>query len=247
MITSIEIGKNYSVKLLEIYGGTTYNLTIIGSTDIDNVAKNDQSYNIFDTYFSPIGLGLTSYYAAINSSTKIYICGSITSLEPFEVDTDTKVFVPESLIDFDSTEEFVKSLDYTFTISSLKRRYTTSLDKTEFDKDIKEKIIKRLDGLIDISTQEINLNVASKETYLKKSDIDTIETNRKEQYELFLQNRRNLMNLDKVRETTFNETISEMKSSKQSYDLLIKQLQLEKDLYTGLCVSLQNKLDKLNN
>ena len=60
MIKEVEIGKNYALYLLNLYGGTKYNVTVIGKTNIDNVSLNEDKYNVYETFFQPIGLGLTT-------------------------------------------------------------------------------------------------------------------------------------------------------------------------------------------
>ena len=92
----LEYSKTYSIKLLDIFGGYKSNIRIIGKTNIDNVVNNtDDEYNIFKTYFEPIGLGLTSYYVNITNKTVIYIGLVVNSLEPYSY-TEEKVFLPES-------------------------------------------------------------------------------------------------------------------------------------------------------
>ena len=98
MLEKIEYSKLYSIRLLDFYGGTKHNVLVIGKTDINNVSNNEDEYNIFETFFQPQGLGIASYYAAIQSNTTIYICRVIDSLEPLTI-SDEKIFIPESLID----------------------------------------------------------------------------------------------------------------------------------------------------
>jgi hypothetical protein len=108
MIKNIDLGKNYALYLLPLYGGIKNNVTVIGKTNIDNVAMNEDEYNIYETYFQPLGLGLTSYYTAIQQDTEIYICKPITSLEPFTIG-DEKIFIPKSLIDMSESVEYVEA------------------------------------------------------------------------------------------------------------------------------------------
>ena len=141
MINSVEIGKNYAIRLLEFYGGTKQNVNVIGITNIDNVSLNQDDYNIYQTYFAPIGLGMTSYYTAIHEDTKIYICKVISSLEPYELEDD-KIFIPESLIDMNTSDELIKSLTFTFSISPVIRRFQSEEETGEFTREIEEKIKK---------------------------------------------------------------------------------------------------------
>lgn len=246
MINSVEIGKNYAIRLLEFYGGTKQNVNVIGITNIDNVSLNQDDYNIYQTYFAPIGLGMTSFYTAIHEDTKIYICKVISSLEPYELEDD-KIFIPESLIDMNTSDELIKSLTFTFSISPVIRRFQSEEETGEFTREIEEKIKKRLHGIIEFSLLDSEVSSAYDEVYLENTDITLIEENRRKEYELFLQQRDKMLSTDKIKESAFTTSLTEMNYSKERYDKALKELELEKQRYNGLCVSLQNKLDKLNN
>ena len=56
-----------------------------------------------------------------------------------------------------------------------------------------------------------------------------------------------MLSTDKIKESAFTTSLTEMNRSKEQYNKALKELELEKQRYNGLCVSLQNKLDKLNN
>jgi hypothetical protein len=245
MIKSVELGKNYSLKLLDIYGATITNLQVVGTTNINNVANNTEDYNIYSTFFEPLGLGLASYYAAINNNTVIYICNTITSLNPFEVSIDDKVYIPESLIDFDGTDEIVRTVKYDFAIGSIYRKYVNTNEINTFKKEIIEKLKKRLSGMIDISINEIEIEVSNSDVYLTKEKIDSIETERSDLYKDYLSKQRENIDINTTREKKYNETLYEMNAKINEYDELIKTLELEKQRYSGLCVSLQNKIDSL--
>lgn len=246
MVESIEIGKPYSLRLLDIYGGTYTNLMVVGSTNIDNVVNNTKEYNIFENFFEPIGLGLATYYAAINKNTIIYICVPITSLNPFEIDSENKVYVPQSLINFKDTEEYIKSVKFYFTIGSLYRRYDSDEERDNFVTEVIDKIKKRLSGMIDMSLEEIEIEPTMKDTYLIKSKIDSIEEERSLMYKEHLSKVRETLDINSEREKQYNETIYNLNTKIAEYDELNKALNLEKQRYSGLCVSLQNKLDQMN-
>lgn len=245
MVESIEIGKYYSLKLLSIYGATKFNLCVVGTTNIDNVANNTEKYNIFETFFEPLGLGLSTYYAAIHKDTTIYICNLLNSINPLEMDMKGKVYIPETLINFDGTEEYVQTMKFDFQMGSLYRRFINDNEKNQFITDIKEKIKKRLNGLIEMSINEIEIEVTSEERYLAKPAIDKLEQTRETQYKNYLSTRRATLNLDSEREKEYNETLYNMKATIREYEELNKALELEKQRYSGLCVSLENKLSKL--
>lgn len=246
MIESIEIGKPYSIRLLEVYGGSYTNMMVVGSTNIDNVANNSKDYNIYETFFEPAGLGLATYYAAVNKNTIIYICVPIKSLNPFEIDSDNKLYVPESLINLEDSEEYIKSIKLDFSIGSLYRRYESEEERDKFISEITDKMKKRLDGMIDMSIDEIEIDTSFDETYLVKSKIESIEETRSNMYQEHLSKVRESLDINSLREQKYNETLYSMNAKIAEYEELNKALNLEKQRYSGLCVSLQNKLDQMN-
>ena len=64
MISSIQLNRNYAIYLSDLYGGEKNNVQVVGMTSIDSLAKNNPDYNIYQTYFEPYGLGLSTYYTA---------------------------------------------------------------------------------------------------------------------------------------------------------------------------------------
>ena len=156
-----------------------------------------------------------------------------------------KVYIPETLINFDSTEEYVQTMKFDYQLGSLYRRFINDNEKNQFITDIKEKIKKRLNGLIEMSINEIEIEVTSEERYLAKPSIDKLEQTRETQYKNYLSTRRATLNLDSEREKEYNETLYNMKAAIHEYEELNKSLELEKQRYSGLCVSLENKLSKL--
>ena len=141
----------------------------------------------------------------------------------------------------------IKSLTFTFSISPVIRRFQSEEETGEFTREIEEKIKKRLHGIIEFSLLDSEVSSAYDEVYLENADITLIEENRRKEYELFLQQRDKMLSTDKIKEAAFTTSLTEMNYSKERYDKALKGLELEKQRYNGLCVSLQNKLDKLNN
>jgi FlaG/FlaF family flagellin (archaellin) len=101
--------------------------------------------------------------------------------------------------------------------------------------------------MIDISINEIEIEVSNSDVYLTKEKIDSIENERSDLYKDYLSKQRENIDINTTREKKYNETLYEMNAKINEYNELIKALELEKQRYSGLCVSLQNKIDSLGN
>lgn len=182
MISSIEYDKNYCLYLTKLYGGSKYNVIVIGHTNIDNVTHNSEGYNIYETFFKPLGYGLTSYYAAVNSDTKIYICLPIESFNPYTIGTD-KLYIPESLIDMAESDTYVKVSNIAIGIEPIVRYFGDEDAKRDYIKKLKEKTINRLKALIDYTTLDSEIYASVADEYILQEDLDIIDEKRNKAYD----------------------------------------------------------------
>lgn len=216
MLNNIEVGKKYALYLLPLYGGTKTNALIIGKTNIDNVIRNQDDYNIYQTYFEPLGLGLTSYYTAIQENTDIYICNPIDSLEPLTVSED-KIFIPSTLIDMDKSSEYTEAYNLNFHIYPIVKRFTSVDERDKYLEDIKNKIKGKLKELVDFSALESEIETSYDTIYLTKEDIEFIESKVSTQKE----NRDRIIREYRKRETEkeyqYNKTLADMTKARDEY------------------------------
>lgn len=236
-LTNIEVGHNYEIYLNDIYGGTKYNVQVIGVTYIDSVSKNEADYNIYNTYFTPIGLGITSYYSAIQDSTKIYICNTITALSPLTIDT-TKSFIPESLINMDDSQEYDRAYSFTFNIYPLIKQIDTDEELVSYVDEIKTKVKNRLGALIDFSILDNEIDVAYETIYVTKETINSIETDRQNAHNDYIsrqsalnraEEEKNIAYVQKMNE--LNKEIAEYKEKQDELDAMKVKLQTDIDVY----------------
>lgn len=254
MIKEVEIGKNYALYLLNLYGGTKYNVTVIGKTNIDNVSLNEDKYNVYETFFQPIGLGLTSYYTAIQEKTDIYICRAISSLEPFTI-SDEKVFIPKSLIDFNETSEYVSAYNFNFQIFPLIKRFDTDDAKDKFIENIKEKIRLKLKELIEFNIlSETDISITYDTIYLTKETIEGFENKSTSLWDQYNQRVRTQRKNEEVREEQYNSMLAELRESiemnnrsTQEYNDKLIELQEEIDKFKALNNANNNESDENQN
>ena len=210
MITSIDFGKNYALYLLPLYGRTKNNVTIIGKTNIDNVAMNEDEYNIYETYFQPLGLGLTSYYTAIQQNTDIYICKPITSLEPFTIG-DEKIFIPSSLIDMSESVEYVSAYNFNFQIYPIVKRFDSESTREQFTNEISEKIKTKLKELIDFNIlEETEIGVSYDTVYVTKETIEAMEQKSVKLWNELHNRTRQTREGELIMESQYNQKINEL-------------------------------------
>ncbi len=224
MINRVEIGKNYALYLLPLYGGNKQNVSVIGMTNIDNVALNEDEYNIYETYFQPLGLGLTSYYTAVQEKTEIYICRPITSLEPFTLGDD-KVFIPKSLIDMGVSSEYISAYNFNFQIYPLIKRFDSDTARDEFSQEIVNKVLHKLRELIDFNIiDETAIDISYDTVYLTKETIDEMENRSRTLWDNYNKRKRDLRQGEKLMEDQYNSTINRMEDSIKAYDEATKKM-----------------------
>lgn len=219
MISSIELGKNYAIRLSQIYGYIKHNVSIIGVTNIDNVAKNKDAYNIYETFFKPVGLGITTYYTAIQDTTPIYICVPIKSLTPLDVDINEKIFIPKTLIDLSESFEYVEAMNISIEIYPLVKKMIDNEDeRNEYLEEITDKVKTRLKSLIDFNNMDVEINPTYESIYLEKEALEKIEAERNEEYVNYLRRLKTARDLDERKEHQFNERYSDLLVSQRAYE-----------------------------
>ena len=218
MIKSVQMNKNYAIYLSDLFGNTKNNVQIIGTTTIDSLAKNDPDYNVYETYFQPYGFGLASYYTAIQSNTVIYICAPIKSLEPFDLNLDEKIYIPESIIDLDKSSEYKKAYNMTFTLYPIIKDFDTDDERDKYLEEIKEKIKNRLSALIDFNSLGLEVESSYAPIYLTTEEVDSINENRSKLYDQYVER---INQYNKTREdsaNSINDTIKSYNEAKVNYE-----------------------------
>lgn len=237
MIKTFEFGKGYSIHLSELYGSTKLNVEIIGETTIENVTKNKDGYNIYQTFFEPIGLGLTSYYTAIQDDSVIFICNPIKSFIPYKLDTD-KIFIPKTLIDFNSSEEYVKVSNMTVKISPIVQKFDDEASKNEYISSLESKTKTILQSMIDYSNLDSEVSVSSEDLYITKEDLDAIIKSKNESYEKYKERLIKMEDTQNSKNASYIRQLLDYKKAQiacdakiKEYNVLMDKLRVELDFY----------------
>ena len=240
MIEKLEYGKSYAIYLNSLYGGYKSNVRIIGKTNIDNVvSNNDDDYNIYKTYFEPVGLGLNSYYSAIKPETTIYIGLVVDSLEPYSY-TDEKVFIPESLIDFDKSEEYIKVSKINFNIFPIVRKFSTETDRDEFITKTKSELLNRVKGLIEFSNLDTEVEGEYSDLYITKEEYDVLDIARESAYKTFRKRMLELDNAARIKEANYNAKLAELDLKIKEYENAKQEMENTKNKYQSMIDLLEN-------
>ena len=240
MIEKLEYGKSYVIYLNSLYGGYKSNIRIIGKTNIDNVvSNNDDDYNIYKTYFEPVGLGLTSYYSAIKPETTIYIGLVVDSLEPYSY-TEEKVFIPESLIDFNKSEEYIKVSKISFNIYPIVRKFSTEIDRDEFIAKTKSELLNRVKSLIEFSNLDTEVESDYSDLYITKEEYDVLDTARESTYKSFRKRMIDIDNAARIKEANYNTKLAELDSKIKEYEKARQEMENTKNRYQSMIDMLEN-------
>ena len=240
MIEKLEYGKSYAIYLNSLYGGYKSNVRIIGKTNIDNVvSNNDDNYNIYKTYFEPVGLGLNSYYSAIKPETTIYIGLVVDSLEPYSY-TEEKVFIPKSLIDFNKSEEYIKVSKISFNIYPIVRKFSTEIDRDEYIAKTKSELLNRIKSLIEFSNLDTEVESDYSDLYITKEEYDVLDAARESVYKTFRKRMIELDNAARIKEANYNTKLAELDSKIKEYEKARQEMENTKNKYQGMIDLLEN-------
>ena len=240
MIEKLEYGKSYAIYLNSLYGGYKSNVRIIGKTNIDNVvSNNDDDYNIYKTYFEPVGLGLNSYYSAIKPETTIYIGLVVDSLEPYSY-TEEKVFIPKSLIDFNKSEEYIKVSKISFNIYPIVRKFSTEIDRDEYIEKTKSELLNRIKSLIEFSNLDTEVESDYSDLYITKEEYDVLDAARESVYKTFRKRMIELDNAARIKEANYNTKLAELDSKIKEYEKARQEMENTKNKYQGMIDLLEN-------
>lgn len=240
MIEKLEYGKSYAIYLNSLYGGYKSNVRIIGKTNIDNVvSNNDDDYNIYKTYFEPVGLGLNSYYSAIKPETTIYIGLVVDSLEPYSY-TEEKVFIPKSLIDFNKSEEYIKVSKISFNIYPIVRKFSTEIDRDAYIAKTKSELLNRIKSLIEFSNLDTEVESNYSDLYITKEEYDVLDAARESVYKTFRKRMIELDNAARIKEANYNTKLAELDSKIKEYEKARQEMENTKNKYQGMIDLLEN-------
>jgi hypothetical protein len=234
----------YHIELQSKWG-KSYDVKIEGTVSPAAVQKLQPTANLKKEFFDDYGLSISNYLLLLPSNATIYIGRHVRSFDPIEIDEqdNERAFIPETLIDYTKTYNYVRAKRYVFEISSGVKRYKNVLIEDNYFKDIRKKItdkLKTIDDFIidDISTDVRGIDVLTTNTYL--DELDKERQQLIEKYKTFIIQKQN--NYEDEHRALYEQTIR-AKEAETRYEN--KKTELMEQLKNIPNIAAEN--DRINN
>lgn len=246
-------GKYYHVCLLSPYSAVGDFDVVISSIAKKATLSYYGEYDIRENLFIAAGVeGIGTYLSTVTDDTDIYVCHTISSYDPPEVDDGDFIFIPASIVDHSSTEEYKEVVRYQLNIEGIRRHFDTDGDRYDFVDGL-EKVIPAVlaretvlaNDVLSISTTEEELIV--QESVIKKEE---------EEREKFIQEREKAIRdreiADANREMNYYERMSKLKKEeeetariKAEYTNLIRQGEVSKNIGAKFLLNVNDFMNKI--
>ena len=154
--------------------------------------------------------------------------------------TEEKVFIPESLIDFDKSEEYIKVSKISFNIYPIVRKFSTEIDRDEFIAKTKSELLNRIKGLIEFSNLDTEVESDYSDLYITKEEYNILDTTRESVYKSFQQRLIEMDNAARIKEANYNSKLAELDSKIKEYERARQEMENTKNKYQGMIDLLEN-------
>jgi hypothetical protein len=158
----------------------SYDVQIIGTISPSSLNDLNSAIDIKKEFFDDYGIGISTYLLLITNNTPIYIGRPIISYDPYEIDDkeDKQVYIPESLINFVRTYNYVLAKRYTFEVSAGVKRYKNILVEDQYYKDMRVKITKALHTIEDLIADNLSTDISSTDVLTTNNYLDALDKDR---------------------------------------------------------------------
>lgn len=142
---NLKIDNYYLFKLLPSAGTApkTYG-RLTGKTSM-TCSQYFSEYAIIDKYLKEYNMTLRDFYENVNDEVEILMVHPMTKFDPPELDKEP-IYIPISLVDFQSSEDLLTSNIYNFTIKNIKRYFEMETEKDNYSKNAIQKLSKILNN-----------------------------------------------------------------------------------------------------
>ena len=179
MITSLAVQSHYHVEFYSPWSADkSYDVQIVGMVNTTTIAELDSSYDLKKEYFTAYNLGVATFLRYINASTRIYVVRPIKSYDPTEVDDETSYFIPESLVDFTKSYQYLEAKRYTFTVETGIKKFSDVIVEDEFYTEARTKISKAVGALGLFIADKVSTDVGYTDVLTTQTVLDTLDTTR---------------------------------------------------------------------
>jgi hypothetical protein len=137
MVTKYEQGHYYKIELSGKYKEKGPYFVQVNAITRKESIEIYGAFDIRSTFFD--NDGILTYLNLVAEDTDILICNIINGIEPIEIDKEN-IFLPTSILDLNSSEEYFISNRYVLNIQGIDRRFDRPKDQYEWENSIEETI-----------------------------------------------------------------------------------------------------------
>ena len=171
MVTVLEKDKYYKINFINKFVNKgPYTVRIVGSTNKNNIHTFNESFELRDTFFDEVGFG--TYLSFVDEYTEILICKVVKSYEPIELD-DELIFIPQSIINYDTTVEFLIARRYNLKLESFIRKFDDNAEELEFNKNLESIINKAINTTNELPNDVLHVSTLSNKLLISKDILES--------------------------------------------------------------------------
>ena len=133
-------------------------------------------YDIRGTFFKDDGI--LTFLQMYTDDTDVFICHNIKTIDPIEVDIKENILIPESLIDYNKTEEWVTIDKYSFNLTGITRHFDLITDKINYINKAAILIPDKIKETDEFISDIISVEQSDSEILISSSDLQKLEDER---------------------------------------------------------------------
>lgn len=183
MVDTLQIGNIYTLSFKPQWTSFKGNYRVVGITLPDTIEDIEEGYKLYSTYFTDLGLGLTSYTEYISNDTIVYICNRVTNIlnGEFEYDSE-RTFIPSTLLDFSDSNKLVEVHSYRFVIDNIRRVFDNESEKEIYENNILNSLKDSVHSNIKFIDKESQMFYTPIKDYITEEEAKSIRTEYKKEY-----------------------------------------------------------------
>ena len=166
----LEIGKFYKLLYKEEYSDMdVFTVQVQGITDFNNVNTVSED-SIYDLYYEPYGKTLTQYLTDMGSNSTVYICSTIKSERPVEL--DEVMVIPAVILEFGGIDLLLSTEDITITIDGLFNHFNSLYEKGLYIEEMEKELTTVLKTVSKIGNSPLDITINMQDYLEFKTVID---------------------------------------------------------------------------
>ena len=242
-MSKLDVNSYYHISLDSTWIDKVYDVQITGISSIGTVNELDPSANIKKDFFTSYNLSISKYTMLITNSTVIYVAKIIKQYDPVVVETDKKVFIPETLIDFSSTYKYANARRYKFDVTTGIKHFDSILDENDFFEKSTTGIRTALNNMDEFAADTIGVSISYDELITTKSELANIEASRQDIIDRRDMALKQAKDNREAMERNLYSKMKESESAAKSYES--KRVELTKQINSINALQTQNEMENV--